>query len=322
MAACAIVVLLASRHTRESRWHDPSDNVGAKVPAAPSTFATVPAVAILVSATYLVPNAVEAAVVAAVASGLSAATGLSATLAAVVMLTAAVPGFAAPVINGPRSTGVVARVAAFFHPVVVNGLRAEGARLLRAHALLDLAAACLVAAAGGVTQAGSRLGGSCVAAALVMAVSASALTAYYALAQPFRARLEVGVSTVQASALAVLCWMTVAAVASEGAIVTPATLDLVGNAAEILTFAAPLVLLAGEVWLRYCSRARASPTACDAAAVEGCCSQALQDTGPSAQPLLAVPMVHQRHSPSRDSPISRGPEEPPTRHRNPLAKDA
>jgi hypothetical protein len=210
----------------------------------PSTVAasSVPATAAVVAAAYLVPNELESAAVAALAGAPSA--GIAGGLGGAVLLAASVPAFAAPVVTPPDEGNVAAQIATFLHPVLTDGLRNEGAsRLLRTHALLDFVAACVIAAAGGAAQAGAHPAGSCVLLAVAMALAATGLTAYYALVRPFAARLEVAVSTVQAGVLMGLCWLTVAAAASDGTVVTANTLATAGLVAEAATFAAPVVLL-------------------------------------------------------------------------------
>jgi hypothetical protein len=182
----------------------------------------------------------------------------------------------------------------------VDGLREEAARLLRAHALLDFGAACVIAAASGATQGGVRVGGSCVLLTVFMAAAAAGLTVYYAVVRPFAARLEVAVATAQAGTLTVLCGLTLGAVASGGTAVSSDALEAVGLAAEAVTFGAPVVLVVPVVWNRLCGGGRSEgtlPAKAGAAPVAG--SSGKGDTAVSA-PLLTVPRHAGRNAPQRE----------------------
>jgi hypothetical protein len=253
-AACAIAVVVcvppAAAAAVTTTTTEPPPVADDVAPVSPL------AVAAVVGAAYLVPNALESAVVAAAVAAVGSPTGIAGVTGAAVMLIAGTPFFAASVWwhRGPAATGSsrLDRVAAFLHPVLVTGLRDEQCRLLRAHGLLDFTVACVVSVGGGLTQAGVRVGGSCIAIALVMALAATALTAYYATVRPFAARLEVAVATVQAGTLAVLCCLTLGSVATNGDAVSADVLAAAGTAAELVTFAAPVVLLAPLLVARFC----------------------------------------------------------------------
>jgi hypothetical protein len=241
--------------------------------------------ALVVATGFLVPNALEAATVAMTSA--AGATLVAGALSAVVLLAAALPLFGAS-IRGAGAELVTAplraRLAAFTHPVLIDGLRDESQPLLRAHALIDFAVAGVVAAVSGATQAGALVGGSCVPAALVMFAGALGLTGYYAVVRPFAARLEVAVATAQAGTLAVLCGLTLGAVATGGtsAEAWGDRLSTAGLVAEVLTFAGPVVLLAAAARQRFAAHPVASD-AFDAADTRG------QPAHEVNQPLLQMP---------------------------------
>jgi hypothetical protein len=247
----------------------------------PSVIAPTAAV---VCAAFLVPNALEAAVVAASASAI-------ALVCAAVILVAATPLFAASVVPHHRAGNFVRRLRVFVHPVIVDGLRDESRPLLRAHGLLDFGAACVIAVLGGVVQSGMRAGGSCAAAVGLMFACTLSLTAYYVVVRPFEAWLEVVVATAQSGTLAALCGFTFAAVATGGAAVSPETLSTAGMVAELVALAAPIVLLVPVVWGKLCgSSSRSEPTSLTTNASH---LSSLPPPQGHHHPLLSVPV--QRH---------------------------
>jgi hypothetical protein len=200
-------------------------------------------------------------------------------------------------------------------PVLVAGLRDERRLLLRAHGLFDFTVACVIAAVGGATQAGALVHGSCVPAAGVIFGCAAALTAYCAVVRPFKARLEVAVSTAQAGALALLCGLTLGAVATgtnqQSPIFSLEAVSAAGTLAEAFALVAPALLLIPVLHERFARPT--SPQQCRGDVADGAVAgTAVVISGPAALPAV-------KGSSSNSRPLLQAPELKHAPLANPLA---
>ena len=198
--------------------------------------------------------------------------------------------------------------------MLTDGLREEGSPLLRGHGLLDFATACAVAGLSGATQAGVRLGGSCVLAAAMMFACTLLLAGYYAVVRPFAARLEVVVATVQAGTLSALCGMTLLAVSTGGTAVTPGSLSIAGTLADAVASAAPVVLLIPVVRAKLCGPGAGGGTQIDGQRRDS------SDESRADAPLLQTPSLEHGGVTGPPAPVAAAaPTSAPAVAANPLA---